>query len=65
MTDIVNPDSAGTTSHVPHSGGGAVDNVPEPDEAAEATVPVELREFRSLRSDVWRQFRRHKGALAG
>jgi peptide/nickel transport system permease protein len=25
----------------------------------------ELREFRSLRSDVWRQFRRHKGALAG
>lgn len=25
----------------------------------------ELREFRSLRADVWRQFRRHKGALAG
>ena len=24
-----------------------------------------LGEFRSLRSDVWRQFRRHKGALAG
>jgi peptide/nickel transport system permease protein len=26
---------------------------------------VELGEFRSLRSDVWRQFRRHKGAVAG
>ena len=25
----------------------------------------ELGEFRSLRGDVWRQFRRHKGALAG
>lgn len=25
----------------------------------------EMREFRSLRSDVWRQFRRHKGAMAG
>jgi len=25
----------------------------------------EFGEFRSLRSDVWRQFRRHKGALAG
>jgi peptide/nickel transport system permease protein len=25
----------------------------------------ELGEFRSLRSDVWRQFRRHKGAMAG
>lgn len=28
-------------------------------------VEGEFREFRSLRSDVWRQFRRHKGALAG
>lgn len=26
---------------------------------------VDLGEFRSLRSDVWRQFRRHKGALLG
>jgi len=25
----------------------------------------ELQEFRSLRSDVWRQFRRHKGAVIG
>lgn len=25
----------------------------------------ELGEYRSLRSDVWRQFRRHKGAIAG
>ncbi len=25
----------------------------------------DLGEFRSLRSDVWRQFRRHKGAMAG
>jgi peptide/nickel transport system permease protein len=28
-------------------------------------VPDGLGEFRSLRSDVWRQFRRHKGAVAG
>lgn len=26
---------------------------------------AELGEFRSLRADVWRQFRRHKGAMAG
>jgi peptide/nickel transport system permease protein len=31
--------------------------------AAEAAN--ELGEFRSLRADVWRQFRRHKGALVG
>ncbi len=28
-------------------------------------TPDELGEFRSLRSDVWRQFRRHKGAVVG
>jgi len=28
-------------------------------------VANELGEFRSLRSDVWRQFKRHKGALVG
>jgi peptide/nickel transport system permease protein len=28
-------------------------------------TPDGLGEFRSLRSDVWRQFRRHKGAVAG
>ena len=37
-----------------------------PDGAAiMASAEGELGEFRSLRSDVWRQFRRHKGAMAG
>lgn len=40
----------------PDPAGDGIDSV-----AAEG----ELREFRSLRADVWRQFRRHKGALAG
>ncbi len=30
-----------------------------------ADVVDDLGEFRSLRSDVWRQFRKHKGAMAG
>ena len=30
-----------------------------------ASADGELPKFRSLRSDVWRQFRRHKGAMAG
>lgn len=38
-------------------------------EPTTTTVPVdapdELGEHRSLRSDVWRQFRRHRGALVG
>ena len=29
------------------------------------TAPDELPEYRSLRSDVWRQFRRHRGAMIG
>ena len=34
--------------------------------AADAGDPDgEMQEFRSLRSDVWRQFRRHKGAVFG
>ncbi len=41
----------------------------DPNPAGDGIDPVaaegELREFRSLRADVWRQFRRHKGALAG
>ena len=37
--------------------------LPELDDAL--TAANELGEFRSLRSDVWRQFRRHKGALVG
>ena len=37
-----------------------VANRPEPME-----VPDELPEYRSLRSDVWRQFRRHRGAMIG
>ena len=34
-----------------------------PPEAVDA--PDELPEYRSLRSDVWRQFRRHRGAIIG
>lgn len=33
--------------------------------AGDAGIPDELGEHRSLRSDVWRQFRRHKGAMVG
>lgn len=33
--------------------------------AAIAEANPDLGEFRSLRSDVWRQFRRHKGAMSG
>ena len=38
-----------------------------PDDDTGTAVPADadLGEFRSLRSDVWRQFRRHKGAVAG
>lgn len=53
MTDIVDPRMGGS-DHDPHSH-------PE----AEAVIEGDMREFRSLRSDVWRQFRRHKGAMAG
>ena len=35
------------------------------DNMATASLDGELQEFRSLRSDVWRQFRRHKGAVFG
>ena len=51
MTDIVQPAAA---SGPPPMG---------PD--ADVEIQNEMREFRSLRSDVWRQFRRHKGAMAG
>lgn len=51
MTDIVQPAAA---SGPPPLG---------PD--GDAEIQNEMREFRSLRSDVWRQFRRHKGAMAG
>ncbi len=34
-------------------------------EAGAAEVLDDLGEFRSLRADVWRQFRKHKGAMAG
>ena len=45
---------------------------PAPPESAPAEIvdtgtnaANELGEFRSLKADVWRQFRRHKGAMAG
>lgn len=44
------------------------DETPEPTEAvvdAGTEAANELGEFRSLRGDVWRQFRRHKGAMVG
>jgi peptide/nickel transport system permease protein len=56
MTDIVNPSILGSDSDpAPHSKG----------EGALEGSGGEMREYRSLRSDVWRQFRRHKGAVAG
>lgn len=52
-----------------HHGESAIGGEPS-GHVAGSSVPVggamaELGEFRSLRSDVWRQFRRHKGAVAG
>lgn len=43
------------------------DVAPPADSGASAVPDPEddLGEFRSLRSDVWRQFRKHKGAMAG
>ena len=56
MTDIINPAITGSDPDpAPHSHG----------EGALEGAGSEMREFRSLRSDVWRQFRRHKGAVAG
>lgn len=56
MTDIINPAITGSDPDPsPHSHG----------EGALEGAGSEMREFRSLRSDVWRQFRRHKGAVAG
>lgn len=56
MTDIINPAIGGSDGDPdPHSTG----------EGALEGTPLEMREFRSLRADVWRQFRRHKGAMAG
>ena len=56
MTDIINPAITGSDPDPsPHSHG----------EGALEGAGSELREFRSLRSDVWRQFRRHRGAVAG
>ncbi len=45
---------------------GATSAAASADDAATALDPPdELGEFRSLRADVWRQFRRHRGAVAG
>ena len=56
MTDIINPAITGSDPDPsPHSRG----------EGALEGTGSEMREFRPLRSDVWRQFRRHKGAVAG
>jgi peptide/nickel transport system permease protein len=52
----------------PHHGEGAAENahVSLPGGAMAMPDPsFDLGEFRSLRSDVWRQFRRHKGAMVG
>ncbi|MEM9203003.1 MAG: ABC transporter permease [Actinomycetota bacterium] len=38
---------------------------PDVEAMAAAAEVAAIGEFRSLRSDVWRQFRRHKGAMAG
>lgn len=40
--------------------------IPQEDVSAPVTVPgAEGTRYRSLRGDVWRQFRRHKGAMIG
>lgn len=56
MTDTINPSIGGSDPdpHAHSQGEGAMQG-----------TPLEMREFRSLRADVWRQFRRHKGAMAG
>jgi peptide/nickel transport system permease protein len=56
MTSIVNPSIGGSDPdpHAHSQGEGAIQG-----------TPLGMREFRSLRADVWRQFRRHKGAVAG
>ena len=54
MTDIAKPEG--------------VDSARSNDDISVDTAQAaanELGEFRSLRTDVWRQFRRHKGALVG
>ncbi|MEL7155285.1 MAG: ABC transporter permease [Actinomycetota bacterium] len=43
----------------------AHDRSPGPVDTITETELQEFGEYRSLRSDVWRQFRRHKGAIAG
>lgn len=40
-------------------------DVAAPETTRRASAYEDLPEFRSLRSDVWRQFRRHKGAMIG
>jgi peptide/nickel transport system permease protein len=39
--------------------------MPNQTQASADAAANELGEFRSLRADVWRQFRKHKGAMAG
>ena len=40
-------------------------NVSTPADGSVVEVHDDLGEFRSLRGDVWRQFKRHKGAVLG
>ncbi len=63
MTDIVNPESTNADAEASDSTG--TDSAATAASASMSVAEAELGEFRSLRSDVWRQFRRHKGAVAG
>lgn len=57
MTDAVKPISEEALGVQPSASGALIAGA-----QAEAN---ELGEFRSLKTDVWRQFRRHKGAMLG
>lgn len=63
MTDFHRDDPGDVTAGAYAGPAGAM--VAEPHIDLDDIVQEDLGEFRSLRSDVWRQFRRHKGAMSG
>lgn len=63
MTEFHRDDPGDVTAGATSGAGGAM--VASPPDEIDAIVLEDLGEFRSLKSDVWRQFRRHKGAMSG
>lgn len=63
MTDLHRDDPDDVTAGAVSGAAGAM--VAEPHVDIDDIVQEDLGEFRSLKSDVWRQFRRHKGAMSG